>query len=124
MTLEFIVISYNSKCEEYSENIVNSLNKCKHLSAKLDINYNQIINTRQNKYKKDEKDIILIDEVCIVNNEVIVKYSDKGSKSKRYDKDEFIELLESFESTSEQNYKTNEEKEKKEEEDNNVCLIM
>jgi hypothetical protein len=124
MSLEFIVISYNSKCEEYSENIVNSLNKCKHLSAKLDTNYNQTITTRQNKYKKDKKDIIIIDEVCLVNNEVIVKYSDKGSKSKRYDKDEFIELLESFESTSEQNYKTNEEKEKKEEENNDSCLIM
>lgn len=121
--LEFIVISYNLNCEEYSQNLVSNLNKCKNICAKLDINYNQSIINRQNAYKKEEKDIIIIDNVCIVNNEVIVKYSDKGSKAKRYNKDEFIDLLESFENNlNDDNTKdTNDENNK---DDNSTCLIM
>lgn len=132
MLLEFMVISYNSKCEEYSKNIISELNKCKNVSAKLDTNYSQTIYTRQNKYIKNEIDIILIDEVCLVNNEVIVKYSDKYSRAKRYDKNEFIELLESFESTITNNNNSNQnntiEKNEniinEENTDDNSCIIM
>lgn len=128
-----MVISYNSKCEEYSKNIISELNKCKNVSAKLDTNYSQTIYTRQSKYIKNDIDIILIDEVCLVNNEVIVKYSDKHSRAKRYDKNEFIELLESFESTITNNNKNDENDEKnkndeniikEENTDDNPCIIM
>jgi len=133
MLLEFMVISYNSKCEEYSENIVTDLNNCKNVSAKLDTNYSQSLHTRQNKYIKNNTDIILIDEVCLINNEVIVKYSDKGSRAKRYNKDEFVDLLESFENTITNNNNSNQNDiiEKNEtidsnnnNSDENGCLIM
>jgi hypothetical protein len=133
MLLEFMVISYNSKCEEYSKSIVSNLNNCKNVSAKLDTNYSQSTYTRQSKYIKNDTDIILIDEVCLVNNEVIVKYSDKGSRAKRYDKNEFIELLESFESTISNNNNSNKQNniiEKnenvidEENTDDNTCSIM
>jgi hypothetical protein len=100
MILEFVVIPYNSKCEEYANSLINMLNKCKNISVTLDTNYNQSVNSRQNKYKVNEKNIILVDDICIVNNEIIVKYSDKGSRAKRYNKDEFSELLLSFYSTT------------------------
>ena len=123
MLLEFIVISYNLNCEEYSQNIVSNLNRCKNVCAKLDTNYNLSINNRQNAYKKEEKDIIIIDNVCIVNNEVIVKYSDKGSRAKRYNKDEFIDLLESFENTLNIDNTKDTNDEKNTDEDN-TCIVM
>jgi hypothetical protein len=124
MLVEFIVISYNPKCQEYTADLVTKLNRCKNISATIDTNYNQNINTRQNKYKKDEKDIILIDEICLVNNEVIVKYSDAGSRGKRYNKDEFIDLIESFENANNSHSEEEKKLETIEEEIDNNCLIM
>lgn len=100
MLLEFVVIPYNIKCEEYAKNLVSLLNKCKNISVSIDTNYDQGINHRQSKSKTDEKNLILLDEICIINDEIIVKYSDKGAKPKRYNKDDFVELLESFNDTT------------------------
>uniref|UniRef100_A0A6C0ISA4 Uncharacterized protein n=1 Tax=viral metagenome TaxID=1070528 RepID=A0A6C0ISA4_9ZZZZ len=134
MLLEFVLIPYNTKCEDYAKTLINILNKCKNVSITIDTKYELSVTNRQNKHKTSDKNFILIDEICIINNEIIVKYSDKGSRAKRYDKDDFIELLESFNTTSEKEVDSDEEcKDERDNknddtyndnENNSGCLIM
>ena len=55
------------------------------------------VNSRINKCKKNDYDIIIINQDCIETNNIIVIFSDKGSRLKSMDLEEFIELVNSFE---------------------------
>ena len=81
------------------------------------------------KRKKDNFNIITIDEDYNETKSIVVKYCEKGSRSHSYEVDEFIDLISSFdnEDTDDNDAEGREDKNKDTDEDtnnNNDCIIM
>lgn len=90
ITYDFISVAYDIKTK-LKENV--SLE----MIINIDTNYKQSFNSRINKWKKEDLDIITIDLDYNETNCITVRFSDKGSRTQLMDIDEFIELVSSFE---------------------------
>lgn len=96
MSIEFVIIPVLKEFEEYAIKIKDKLKsniKIKN-HFQIDTYFDENINSRINKWQKDDYDIIIIDENCIETNNINVKFSEKGSN---LDLEEFIELVNSLE---------------------------
>jgi threonyl-tRNA synthetase len=96
MSIEFVIIPVLKEFEEYALKIKDKLKsniKIKN-HFQIDTYFDENINSRINKWKKDDYDIIIIDEDCIKTNNINVTFSEKGSY---LDLEEFIELVNSLE---------------------------
>ena len=120
MSIDFVIIPASKELEEHAYNIKEKLEDSVFLvtNFQIDINFNVNLNSRINKWKKDEFDIIIITPEFIENNSIVVRFSDKGSRLTTMDLQEFIDLVSSFEDDE------NEQKEEKEEQDDSLCNIM
>lgn len=122
MSIEFIIIPVTKELEECAIKIKDKLtNNIKiNIHFQIDTSFNVNITSRINKWKKDDYDIIIINQDCIETNNIIVRFSDKGSRLKNMELEEFIELVNSFEDEED-------EKDDKDEEDDNKnesnCII-
>jgi hypothetical protein len=67
------------------------------INIMIDTNYSTLLSSRINKWKKQSYDIITIDQDYNESHSIVVIFADKGSRGKRMDVDEFIELVSSFE---------------------------
>jgi hypothetical protein len=94
-TLKFIVIPTKNNYEEYSEEIISKIKDVENCNAELDKNYNDTMNTRVNKYKKNNKNIITIGLSEVEHNTIMIHFN--GVRPKTMELDEFIALLESYE---------------------------
>jgi len=99
MSLEFVIIPMTKNFENVAFDIKNKLNNSVKLSVtiEIDTNYNNSLQNRITKWKKQEYDIITIDQDFIETNSIVIRFSDKGSKAKTMELEEFIELVSSFE---------------------------
>lgn len=108
--LKFVVIPSKNDYEEYSENIVLRIKEVNNCSAELDTNYRESLKMRIDKYKKNNKNIITIGLSEIEHDTIMIHFN--GSRPKTMECDEFITLLES--------YDTNDEDDDEDDEDEHV----
>jgi len=106
MSIEFVIIPVLKEFEEYAINLKDKLTSSIKINThfQIDTNFEENMNSRINKWKKDDYDIILINQDCIETNKIIVRFSDKGSRFKSMDLEEFIELVNSFEDDLDRDY--------------------
>jgi len=97
--LKFIVIPTKNTYEEYSEEIVSKIKDVNNCNAELDKNYNETLNSRVNKYKKNNKNIITIGLSEVEHDTLMIHFN--GARPKTMECDEFIALLESYDDEDE-----------------------
>ena len=99
MSLEFVIIPITSTFIASAKDIQYKLENAivTKLNIQFDTNYDATINTRINKWKKEEVNIIVIDDTFDGTNNITIRFSDKRSIPEVMDVDEFIELMSSFE---------------------------
>lgn len=115
MSIEFVIIPVLKEFEEYAIKIKDNLTSSIGINTyfQIDTSFHENINSRINKWKKDDYDVIIIDENCIETNNIIVTFSEKGSRFKKMDLEEFIELVnsledqENYDSDNEDSYESN-----------------
>jgi hypothetical protein len=99
MSLEFAIIPSSENLQQYAHEIESKLKQIKNMDIDIhiDLNYQDSFNSRTNKWKKKECDIIIINEDFLETKYIHVKFSEKKSKTSVMEIDEFIELISSFE---------------------------
>ena len=128
MSIDFVIIPATKDLTEHANIIKSKLEDVVFLNSnfQIDYNFNYTINSRIDKWRKDDFDIIIITPEFIESNTIIVRFSDKGTKPKTMDFQEFIDLVSSFEFNSDEDdeepFNKVESKEKKNEE--STCSIM
>ena len=118
MSLKFAIIPINSSFVNVAYDIKS---KIKHIVKEvyIDTNYNLSFTTRIQKQKKDNFNIITIDEDYNETKSIVVKYCEKGSRAHSYEVDEFIDLVSSFDNDAECTENTDKNKDEDEDEDSN-----
>ena len=99
MSLDFVIIPVTKTLENSAYNIRNKLNSAVKIpiTIDLDINYKFPLNNRISKWRKNHYDIVVVDHDFPESNTVMVRFLDKGSRSKKMNLDVFIDLVTSFE---------------------------
>ena len=120
MSLKFAIIPINSSFTNVAYDIKSKIKNIVE-EVYIDTNYDLSFTSRIQKRKKDNFNIITIDEDYNENKSIVVKYCEKGSRSHSYEVDEFIDLISSFEHEDED---TGDEGSKDKSEGNNDCVIM
>ena len=127
MSLKFAIIPINSSFTNVAYDIKSKIKNIVE-EVSIDTNYDLSFTTRIQKRKKDNFNIITIDEDYNETKSIVVKYCEKGSRSHSYEVDEFIDLISSFdnEDTDDNDSEGREDKNKDTDEDtnNNDCVIM
>ena len=128
MSLKFAIIPINSSFTNVAYDIKSKIKNIVE-EVYIDTNYDLSFTSRIQKRKKDNFNIITIDEDYNENKSIVVKYCEKGSRSHSYEVDEFIDLISSFdnEDTDDNDAEGREDKNKDTDEDtnnNNDCIIM
>ena len=128
MSLKFAIIPINSSFTNAAYDIKSKIKNIVE-EVSIDTNYDLSFTTRIQKRKKDNFNIITIDEDYNETKSIVVKYCEKGSRSHSYEVDEFIDLISSFdnEDTDDNDAEGREDKNKDTDEDtnnNNDCIIM
>lgn len=127
MSLEFAIIPITEDYISVAYNIETKLKEIVNLEMiiNIDTNYKQSLNSRVNKWKKQDFDIITIDQDYKESNSIFVRLYDKGSRPQIMEIDEFIELVSSFEETPEtNNIKTSDKQTNDDSEQDGNCIIM
>jgi threonyl-tRNA synthetase len=126
MSIEFVIIPVVQEFEEYAIKIKDKLtsNITINIHFQIDTIFNLNVNSRINKWKKDDYDIIIINQDCIETNNIIVRFSDKGSRLKSMDLEEFIELVNSFEDEENIDDSNINETDDNQDKDESNCIIM
>jgi len=131
MSLKFAIIPINSSFTNVAYDIKSKIKNIVE-EVYIDTNYDLSFTTRIQKRKKDNFNIITIDEDYNETKSIIVKYCEKGSRSHSYEVDEFIDLISSFDNeeqdTDDNDAEGREDKDKNKDTDedtnNNDCVIM
>jgi threonyl-tRNA synthetase len=99
MSLEFVIITASEDLETVAFDIKSKLTSCSKLPVTVDFDFDYTVSSVNKilKWKKKDYDIIVINEDFPETNRIIVRFSDKGSKQKTMEIDEFIDLVASFE---------------------------
>ena len=127
MSLRFAIIPINSSFTNAAYDIKSKIKNIVE-EVSIDTNYDLSFTTRIQKRKKDNFNIITIDEDYNETKSIVVKYCEKGSRSHSYEVDEFIDLISSFDNEDDNDVEGREDKNKDTDEDtnnnNNDCIIM
>jgi hypothetical protein len=99
--LRFIVIPTKNNYEEYSEEIVSKIKDVEDCTADLDKNYNETLNSRVSKYKKNNKNVITIGLSEVEHNTIMIHFN--GTRPKTMELNEFVALLESYDEEDTEN---------------------
>jgi len=127
MSLKFALIPINSSFVHVAYDIKS---KIKNIVEEvfIDTNYDLSFTSRIQKRKKEDFNIITIDEDYNETKSIVVKYCEKGSRAYSYQVDEFIDLISSYDNDDDDNNenkdKDNENKDKDNENKDNNCVIM
>jgi threonyl-tRNA synthetase len=99
MSLEFVIITASEDLETVAFDIKSKLTSSSKLPVTVDFDFDYTVSSVNKilKWKKKDYDIIVINEDFPETNRIIVRFSDKGSKQKTMEIDEFIDLVASFE---------------------------
>lgn len=131
MSLKFAIIPINSSFTNAAYDIKSKIKDIVE-EVYIDTNYDLSFTTRIQKRKKDNFNIITIDEDYNETKSIIVKYCEKGSRSHSYEVDEFIDLISSFDNNdsdeddndAESTDTDTDHNDTKGTEDTNNCVIM
>ena len=135
MSLKFAIIPINSSFTNVAYDIKSKIKSVVE-EVYIDTNYDLSFTSRIQKRKKDNFNIITIDEDYNETKSIVVKYCEKGSRSHSYEVDEFIDLISSFdneeqdtddndaEGREDKNKDTDTDKDTNEDTNNNDCVIM
>ena len=121
MSLKFALIPINSSFVHVAYDIKS---KIKNIVEEvfIDTNYDLSFTSRIQKRKKEDFNIITIDEDYNETKSIVVKYCEKGSRSYSYQVDEFIDLISSYDDDDNDNDAKNKDKDNENNENN--CVIM
>ena len=123
MSLKFALIPINSSFVHVAYDIKS---KIKNIVEEvfIDTNYDLSFTSRIQKRKKEDFNIITIDEDYNETKSIVVKYCEKGSRSYSYQVDEFIDLISSYDDDDNDAKNKNNENSENSENNENNCVIM
>lgn len=130
MSLDFAIIPITDQFIASAKKVQNKLNESiiTKIHFQFDTNYDATLNNRINKWKKQDFNVVVVDNSFEETNTIAIRFSDKRSTPEVMDVDEFIELVASFEDKDQHNiYHTstkNSDEEDESNDDNNNCIIM
>jgi len=126
MSLEFVIIPVTKDYENLAYELSNKMKKSANtsLNIEFDTNYNLSLNTRTNKHKRDDKNIIIINDTYSEQERVVVSFSDKGSRSKTMNIEEFLELIASFDYDEKEDENNDSIIKNANDENDSFCIIM
>ena len=103
MSLEFVIIPSKKSYEDNADDVEAMMrHNIKHsMVIDFDKNYDDSLNSRINKWKRKEYDIIIVDEEYAQTNYIKVKFNDKGARMESMTLLDFIDLVSSFEDDDE-----------------------
>jgi len=124
MSLKFALIPINSSFVHVAYDIKSKIKDIVE-EVFIDTNYDLSFTNRIQKRKKEDFNIITIDEDYNETKSIVVKYCEKGSRAYSYQVDEFIDLISSYDNDDDddKNKDTNDIN-KDENKDENNCVIM
>ena len=122
MSLKFAIIPINSSFVHVAYDIKS---KIKHIVEEvfIDTNYDLSFTSRIQKRKKEDFNIITIDEDYNETKSIVVKYCEKGSRAHSYEVTEFIDLISSYDNDDEHK-DTDKNDDENTDTNNNDCVIM
>jgi hypothetical protein len=132
MSLKFVIIPINFSFINVANDIKSKIQNMVE-EVFIDTNYDLSFTSRIQKRKKENLNIITIDEDYNETKSIVVKYCEKGSRAQSYEVNEFIDLISSFndDDTDEHKDKDKEDENKNTDtnesnstEENNNCVIM
>jgi hypothetical protein len=95
MSVEFVIIPFNSTFEKTALNVKTQIeNSASSIVLSVDTDYLISYNSRQNKWKQDDCNIIMVNQDYIEGGYIYVTITDK---QERMTVEEFIELVSNFE---------------------------
>ena len=99
MSLEFVIVPLAETYESDAYDIMNLIKQdvSKEIEIEIDTNYNTSLNSRLGKYKKQDKDIITVNNDYLETKSIVIRFSGKGSKPTCMYLQDFIDLISSFE---------------------------
>ena len=136
MSLEFVIVPLAETYESDAYDIMNLIiqDVSKEIDIEIDTNYNTSLNSRLGKYKKQDKDIITVNNDYLETKSIVIRFSGKGSKPTCMYLQDFIDLISSFEYDNSDDEENKTETTKKvpetantdtnEEESSSGCYIM
>jgi hypothetical protein len=137
MSLEFVIVPLAETYESDAYNIMNLIKQdvSKEIDIEIDTNYNTSLNSRLGKYRRQDKDIITVNNDYSETKSIVIRFSGKGSKPTCMYLQDFIDLISSLEYDNSDDEEENEtETTKKEPETTNTdtnqeessggCLLM
>ena len=93
-SLNFVVIPTKNIYEDYSKDLVAKIKNVDNCLSDLDRNYGDTLNSRINRYKKINKNIITIGLSEVEHDTLMIHFN--GARPKTMEMDDFIALLESY----------------------------
>ena len=94
MGFDFVIIQTSDNCTEQVVTIYQKIKQIdRGIPILIDTNYKQSINTKMNKYKKNEKDIIIVNLQNIQKNLLDICLFDNDWKNEKMNVVDFLELL-------------------------------
>lgn len=135
MVLDFVIIPVCEDCLPYVENIIKNINSIdSSIKVFVDTNYRTSVTSKINKYKKTDKDIIIINSQHSQNNTIKFYLFDNEWQEEVLSLEDFFELLQTKydenadeEETANEDYdndKTNKKQSENTNSDDNTCIIM
>jgi threonyl-tRNA synthetase len=136
MSLKFVIIPIDPRCEEYAREIKSEINNAVSCDVFIDTDYNTSLSKKLITHKKNGNDSITITADNAVNKELTVRYADNRSRAEFLTLDIFIELIKSYcdAETNDKNENENEDKKidnsskdgdsKEEVEERGGCVVM
>ena len=126
MSLDIVIIpfdkNYLSIANDIQSKLTNEIPTIKH-NITIDTNYEQLFVSRINKWKKLDYDVVVgIDQYYEEYNCVVVRFSD-GARPQNMEINEFVDLIASFEESTEENVNDT-PKNTNETEEEDFCIIM
>jgi hypothetical protein len=99
MSLEFVIVPLAETYESDAYNIMNLIKQdvSKEIDIEIDTNYNTSLNSRLGKYRRQDKDIITVNNEYNESKSIVIRFSGKGSKPTCMYLQDFIDLISSLE---------------------------
>ena len=103
MSLEFVIIPSKKTYEDNADDVEAMMrhNIKQSMVIDFDKSYDDSLNSRINKWRRKEYDIIIVDEEYSETNYIKVKFNDKGARMETMTLLDFIDLVSSFEDEDE-----------------------
>ena len=99
MDLGFAVIPFERSNYASAKDFVNKLTNhiVTYIDIKIDDDFDTPFSVRMNKWRRDEYNVIIINDDYFESNSISIRYNDSFNKPENIGIDDFIELVSNFE---------------------------